>query len=140
MLNYDQRKSAVTNHLGHLLSGYEPPYNLRDDQAKQVREATEVAELIINTLPTSLNEKNQAGKESPAGQSPNIRSNTKSGQRTQTHQLLSRLNSTAGQSQDKTNAGEAIRRATPEPADRSRRIRSSRTALKQRQSSEAEQP
>ena len=69
MLNYDQRKSAVTNHLGHLLSGYEPPYNLRDDQAKQVREATEVAELIINTLPTSLNENQitatfeRAGKE-----------------------------------------------------------------------------
>ena len=69
MLNYDQRKSAVTNHLGHLLSGYEPPYNLRDDQAKQVREATEVAELIINALPTSLNQNQitatfeRAGKE-----------------------------------------------------------------------------
>ena len=61
MLNYDQRKKAVSQHLAHLLSGYEPPYNLRDDTAKQVREADEICELIVNNLPTWLNENQITG-------------------------------------------------------------------------------
>lgn len=66
-MNYEQRKALATKCLGQLLSGYEPPYSLRDDQAKQIREANEIAELVVNTLPTGMNQDEIKGTFERAG-------------------------------------------------------------------------